>query len=466
VIEHGPIGFVPEAKVWHPQRKVTGLMHWRWRRHWRYETILAVRYGILAFPDKSCGSFPRTRVALAAVATLPAGRFLSALKSCADAPADAALSALYALFDVLCGLWVLPSIFFAPIPERRDYLGVSAQGLGAKHDLDDRRTRFAVVVVAHRSYATLGLCLQGFRALVGYPADLIFVDNGSGGALADWVKQQFPDITIITLEENRLFCGGYNAGICRALERDYEYVLIANADTEVLNAGFVTHLVEAMERHPRAAFVGPLVYYRDRSTVQTTCLRFPSLLRSVVVWLPYRLFPGTVSQQTLQEQQVEFLNGVCVLCRVQALREIGLMDETFGAYVEDADWSWRARQMGWNSIFTPVPSLIHHEEPYGYEHHSFKSFLLKRNTVHWLLKVGRRRSARSYAVAAIALARLREWATSNREERQARRDFAHRLQFVYCRLLAGETLGPWYGPPLDGAGLAAGAAATEVSGSF
>ena len=132
VLEHGPIGFVPKAKVWHPRRKITGRTHWRWRRHWRYETILAVRYGILAFPGRSCGRFPRLRVGWAAVATLPAGRFLSALKACASAPSDACLAALYALFDVLCGLWVLPSILFAPVPARRNYLGISAQGLGGE----------------------------------------------------------------------------------------------------------------------------------------------------------------------------------------------------------------------------------------------------------------------------------------------------------------------------------------------
>jgi GT2 family glycosyltransferase len=219
-----------------------------------------------------------------------------------------------------------------------------------------------------------------------------------------------------------------------------------------------------MGRHPRAAFVGPLVYYRNLGTVQTTCLRFPSLARSALLWLPYRLFPRAVSRQPAREHEVEFLNGVCVLCRIQALREIGLMDETFGAYVEDTDWSWRARQLGWKSVFTPVPSLIHHEEPYGYEHHSFKSFLLKRNTVRWLLKAGRRRSARGYAMAAIALANFRALATSSGEERQVRRDFARKLQAVYRRLLAGETLGPWYGPPLDGAGLSADAASAEASG--
>jgi GT2 family glycosyltransferase len=329
--------------------------------------------------------------------------------------------------------------------------------------LKPRRSHFAVVLAAHRIYATLGLSLQGFHAIVGNPADLIFVNNGTGRALTDWVKQQFTDVTVLELDDNRLFCGGYNAGIRHALEKDYDYVLIANADTEVVNPEFVANLVEVMERYPRAAFVGPLVYYRDKTTVQTTCLRFPRLLRSAVVWLPYRLFPGMISQQPTREQQVEFLNGVCVLCRLQALREIGLMDEIFGAYVEDTDWSWRARLLGWDSIFTPVPSLIHHEEPYGYEDYSFKSFLLKRNTVHWLLKVGKRRSARSYALAAIVLARLREWASCNRKERQARREFACKLQSVYGRLLAGEPLGAWYGPPLESATSAAAAEITKSS---
>ena len=128
------------------------------------------------------------------------------------------------------------------------------------------------------------------------------------------------------------------------------------------------------------------------------------------------------------------------------------MDETFGAYVEDTDWSWRARKLGWKSIFSPVPSLIHHEEFRGYEHHSFKSFLLKRNTVYWLLKTGRYRAAHSYALGAIALAKFRVWMSRDHEEQQLRRDFVARLQLVYRRLLAREMLGAWYGPPLDGKG--------------
>ena len=122
VLARGAIGFVPEAKAWHPRRKVTARMHWRWRRHWRYETILAQRYGILAFPGRSCGPFPRLRVAFAAVVTLPGGRLLSALRASLRAPAEAGPAALYALLDVVCGLVVLPDILFGPVPARQDYL--------------------------------------------------------------------------------------------------------------------------------------------------------------------------------------------------------------------------------------------------------------------------------------------------------------------------------------------------------
>lgn len=311
------------------------------------------------------------------------------------------------------------------------------------------KPRTAIVVVAHRSYVTLDLCLQGFRTLVDHAEDLIFVDNGSGGALTDWATQKFPGITIISLAVNQLFCGGYNTGIRRAMESNYTYVLIANADTEVVNPGFLIDLIEAMQYHPKAAFIGPLVYFRDKKVVQTTCLRFPSFWRSVLVWLPYRFMPGKVSYQPVIASEVEFLNGVCVLCRVQALCEIGLMDETFGAYVEDTDWSWRARQMGWTSRFCPVPSLIHHEEPHGYEHHSFKSFLLKRNTVLWYLKTHQRGAARGYAFAAIALARLRTWFASNQKDKRAYSDFAEKLSSVYRHLLTGESVGLWYGPPIQ-----------------
>ncbi len=295
----------------------------------------------------------------------------------------------------------------------------------------------AVVVSAHRPYPTLGSCLRGFGSIVDRPEDLIFVNNGTSASLARLVSETLPGITVINLSENRFFCAGYNAGIRAALEGNYEFVLIANADTEVANPVFISELVAAAKRWPKAAFLGPLVYYRIRETIQSTCLHFPSVARNVFAWIPWRLFPKWIDRHPAGEEEVDFLNGVCVLCRCSALREFGLMDERFGGYVEDADWSWRARQSGWSSVYIPVPSIIHHEEQQGYEHFSFKSFLLKRNTVLWHLKAGNRFSAIAYALASIGLAWLRMIKAQDRLDRSKHRQFLHRLTGAYWSLIFG-----------------------------
>lgn len=308
--------------------------------------------------------------------------------------------------------------------------------------------RIAVVVSAHRTYPTLGICLDSLYAAVNKPEDLIFVDNGSSENLGSWASQRLRGISVIKLLENLMFCGGYNAGIRHALESAYDFVLLVNGDTEVVNSALLDDLLKVARRWPRAAFIGPLVYFRSDGTIQKTCLQFPSVLRSILSWIPFRLGPGCLRRQPSKETTVEFLNGVCVLCRMEALRDVGLMDERFGGYVEDADWSWRARNVGWLSVFSPIPSVIHYEEPVGYEWHSLKTFLLKRNTVLWFLKTGQKRSARLYALSSLLLAWLRMQADFTRSGRKRYAEFLNRLHSAYRGLLTGRAMGAWFGPPL------------------
>ena len=130
VLPQGQIGFVAEAKAYHPRRKVNLRIRWRSRLHWKYLVILAKRYGFLAFPERKIRCFSRLRVALAAVLTLPSGRMIQALRWIKRNPSGSAIAGLYALFDVLCGLWALPGILFCSIPDRADYLQKSASVTG------------------------------------------------------------------------------------------------------------------------------------------------------------------------------------------------------------------------------------------------------------------------------------------------------------------------------------------------
>jgi len=308
--------------------------------------------------------------------------------------------------------------------------------------------RTAIVVCTNLLIDPLERCLSGLQSLAERPEDIIFIDNGSTDSLRFWVTERFPKVSKIRLPQNSFFCGGYNAGIRIAIEGGYDFVLIVNADTEVANPGFLTELLRTAQRWPRAAFIGPLVYFRSPEVIQKTCLQFPKVLRNAVIWLPWRLVPTYFQRQPREETTVEFLNGICVLCRVSALREIGLMDENMGGYVEDADWSWRAQQKGWSSVFTPVPSVVHHEKTIGYEPYSLKTFLLKRNTALWFLKTGQKSSALTYAKLSVGLAWVRMMLERSEEEKRKHQYFLKTLRRAYKGLLQGEKLGEWFGPPL------------------
>lgn len=118
VLEHGVIGFVPEAVVYHPRRRRTARACWRTRRHWRYVKILACRHGFLGFPANRT-RWPRLRTALAAAVTLPIGRARRALAALPTAPGEALQGLGLVLIDWVGGLTMVPAILLGPVPPRR-----------------------------------------------------------------------------------------------------------------------------------------------------------------------------------------------------------------------------------------------------------------------------------------------------------------------------------------------------------
>jgi len=310
--------------------------------------------------------------------------------------------------------------------------------------------RVAVIVATHAYCYPLEKCLAGFAAQTATPADVILVDNGSGGVVTAWAREHAPAVTTIERPTNGFYCGGYNEGLRHALAQGYEFALLVNADTEVCNDRLIAEVLAVADRHPRAAFIGPLVYLRKQGDIQNTVLEFPSFARNALSFVRHKLLGGERLRSDGREREVEFLNGVCVLCRLEAVREIGLLDETMGGYVEDADWAWRARTLGWSSVYAPVPSIVHHQPEAGYEHYSLKCFMLRRNTIYWHQKRGAMLEATLYGWSARLLARTRAWAAviGRRPDREQFAAFARRLAEVDRKIRAAAPLGDWFGPPL------------------
>ncbi len=222
----------------------------------------------------------------------------------------------------------------------------------------------SVIIVNWNTRNDLDRCLSSIEARRGdLDLEIIVIDNNSADGSAEFVQQRFPHVRLIANRDNRGFAGGNNQGL--EIARG-DYVLLLNPDTIVLDDVF-TRAIEYAERHPDIGVLGCQVMDGPES-IQPTCFRFPSPL-NILMWvtgaraiLPRSPIAGRAAYgdwDRTTTRDVDVVSGMFMLVRRDALDAIGLMDEGFFVFAEEADWCWRFRQAGWRCTFAPVGRILH-----------------------------------------------------------------------------------------------------------
>jgi len=188
------------------------------------------------------------------------------------------------------------------------------------------------------------------------PARILVVDNGSGDGSPAAIAAACPGTALLELSENHGFAGGNNAGLRRALADGAEAVLVLNNDTRVA-PDFLQPLLTVLADSPEAAAVCGAVFRQDRPEMLDVAyseVRFAE--RHAVNIRGVNALPAEGFDQ---RKEVEVAIGCCLLMRAEALRQVGLFDETYFAYHEDVDWCLRARRAGWRLFYEPYARVFH-----------------------------------------------------------------------------------------------------------
>lgn len=215
--------------------------------------------------------------------------------------------------------------------------------------------------------------VREYRTQTGRVAELVVVDNGSTDGSVQEASAAFPEARFIELPTNLGFAAAVNVGITAS---DAEYVILVNNDATV-HPGYVNALVTAMDESDDLGAACGLVLldglfapgpaqgakaFRAHDGTQwhrTSSAKGIKLINSTgnIVsssgngadrdWLlPYRPVPATPSLPV----DVFGFNGGSAILRREALREVGLLDESFFMYYEDTELSWRLRRAGWRIV--------------------------------------------------------------------------------------------------------------------
>lgn len=306
-----------------------------------------------------------------------------------------------------------------------------------------------VVVLNYRMCGQVIACLRSLLQLNYADVRIVVVDNNSNDGIGEIVGREFSAVTVIQTGANLGYTGGNNAGIRYALGNGAEYVVIINPDTVVVNPRFVDEMVDYVESHPEVGIAGPRVFLREEGNVQNTVLFAPGLWRNALNWFRYRVDPKSLEFSGNEVIEAEVLNGVCLLVRAECLRQTGLFDETIFMYIEDADMDYRARQQGWQVKYLPIDSVIHRQRREGYQMTGLASFLLRRNSVYYLCKVGKRLDAWGYATLSLLLLFVRGVLTLNKPGFGEYLQFIGRLAAAYRVILFDRKLDESFGPPFS-----------------
>jgi len=223
----------------------------------------------------------------------------------------------------------------------------------------------SVIIVSYNVREYLKNCLySAIKACVEIKGEIFVVDNNSGDGSVEMVRNEFPEVIIISNTVNKGFSAANNQAIKQAVG---QYILLLNPDTLVEEDSF-SKCLAFMKNHPDAGALGVRMVNGQGRFLPESKRSLPTPATAFFKTFGFSsLFPGSrlfnryyLPQVDCTETSVtEVIAGAFMFIRREALLKSGLPDEDFFMYGEDIDLSFRILQAGYQNYYFPEVQIIH-----------------------------------------------------------------------------------------------------------
>ncbi len=216
----------------------------------------------------------------------------------------------------------------------------------------------AVIILNWNGLGLLEKYLPGVVETCRDVARVIVADNASSDTSVSWIRNNFPEVEIISNATNEGFARGYNT----ALEQvKAEYFLLLNSDVEV-TPGWLEPMVNYLDSRPSVAVCQPKI----RAVMQRNTFEYAGAAGGYLDAFGYpfcrgRMFGDLENDEGQYDNPVPvfWASGACMLIRSKVFKEANGFDAVFFAHMEEIDLCWRIRNKGHEIMCVPA-SVVYH----------------------------------------------------------------------------------------------------------
>ena len=258
--------------------------------------------------------------------------------------------------------------------------------------------KVSIQIVTWNSLNYIFECLESLMRQSFRDFSILVIDNGSDDGTVEFVRSNYPTVSILQNFKNLGYSKANNQGI--QLTKS-EYVLVINPDV-VLAENFLEVLVNFADKHPEGGSFGGKVlklYSEAFDLAEEAGLR--EIIKSDIIdSTGFQIFKsrrmadrGSSEKDEGQYDRYEEVFGIsgnCVLYRKSALDDIMIkneyFDQDFFAYKEDIDLAWRLRLYGYPSWYNYAAVSYHHRRFAG-TNGSIRKKVKQRREVSRMLRI-------------------------------------------------------------------------------
>lgn len=215
-------------------------------------------------------------------------------------------------------------------------------------------------------------------------AKVYLIDNASTDESVEYVKKEHPRVSIVLLDKNYGYAGGYNRGI-ESLKEDF--ICLLNNDV-LVRSGWLLPILDHFEKHPQTAIAQPHIMDLN----QPHKFEYAGAAGGFIDRLGYPYCRGRLfneleenNGQYDKDEKIFWASGACFFVRKKVFKSLKGFDEDFFAHMEEIDFCWRVFNQNLN-VFSLYKSKVFHLGGATLRPSPRKVYLNFRNSLYLLLK--------------------------------------------------------------------------------